>query len=394
MKAAGLVVLAFLGVGCEIPVVPCEALAARLEQCDLSPSQLRCDRLSPESEARLASLLDSSNCEKLRDSNGMVDARACEAFGWDCPSALGTEPERRATQYPIVFVGGIDGRDAFDWNEALLEKVRTTTGARVLHARLPGWASTQERANALFRTLLGVDAEKVNLICYAVGGMDCRYMVSPAGLFASDDPMAGEAAGRVASITTVATPHRGTEVATAALSLATDEVAGDILRTLTGSSDVLDETLRALTPEEMRAFNERVGDAEGVFYQSYAGVSHVLGQALIPTSDEIDRACVGADNEPLFDRHDDTYDAMSEPLWVTAPFAVRAESEGGQDIGGPSDGMVSVESAKWGAFRGCIPADHYDVIGQFGDEGPDPRTGFDSGRFYSDVVNDLARRGF
>ncbi len=31
----------------------------------------------------------------------------------------------------------------------------------------------------------------------------------------------------------------------------------------------------------------------------------------------------------------------------------------------PNDGLVQVDSAKWGEFRGCIPADHADEVGAF-----------------------------
>jgi triacylglycerol lipase len=55
--------------------------------------------------------------------------------------------------------------------------------------------------------------------------------------------------------------------------------------------------------------------------------------------------------------------------------------------------MVSVESAKWGSFRGCIPADHYDVIGQIGHFTRDVRTGFDPIDFYRWVASDLAEQG-
>jgi hypothetical protein len=55
--------------------------------------------------------------------------------------------------------------------------------------------------------------------------------------------------------------------------------------------------------------------------------------------------------------------------------------------------MVSVTSANWGEFRGCVPADHYDLIGQIGDRGIDPSSGFDAAAFYANVAVDLARRG-
>jgi hypothetical protein len=53
-----------------------------------------------------------------------------------------------------------------------------------------------------------------------------------------------------------------------------------------------------------------------------------------------------------------------------------------------------VASARWGNFRGCIPADHYDVVGQIGHNTRDPVTGFDAARFWAFVASDLAERGF
>ena len=35
-----------------------------------------------------------------------------------------------------------------------------------------------------------------------------------------------------------------------------------------------------------------------------------------------------------------------------------------------NDGMVTVQSARWGTFMGCIPADHFDEVGQIAMENP------------------------
>lgn len=59
----------------------------------------------------------------------------------------------------------------------------------------------------------------------------------------------------------------------------------------------------------------------------------------------------------------------------------------------PNDGMVRVESAKWGRFRGCIPADHLDEVGHK-KNGPDARTGFDHVRFYRNVAFELSDLGY
>jgi triacylglycerol lipase len=93
-------------------------------------------------------------------------------------------------------------------------------------------------------------------------------------------------------------------------------------------------------------------------------------------------------------RHPDTRDTMNPLLWLTTSFAGGTLDDHGRLTFSPADGMVSVESAKWGRFRGCLPADHYDVIGQIAHTTPDPMTGFDSARFFAAVVTSLASRGF
>ena len=45
-------------------------------------------------------------------------------------------------------------------------------------------------------------------------------------------------------------------------------------------------------------------------------------------------------------------------------------------------------------FRGCIPADHLDQVGQVRDEGANRRTGFDFIRFYRNIAFDLAAMGY
>ena len=39
-------------------------------------------------------------------------------------------------------------------------------------------------------------------------------------------------------------------------------------------------------------------------------------------------------------------------------------------------------------------ADHADEVGQVGDSGPDPHTGFDHLEFYQSIAGGLAERGF
>ena len=407
MFATSTVALSIALAGCGVPEVSCEYLASQLLTCDLQPARLRCDDLSAERRALIARDLSEGGCATLRDEvTGQMREDACTAFDWKCPPPLGGDVTPAATRYPLLFVAGIDGRPDFDWNRRILDEVADQTGSEVQHVPLAPWATTEVRAGELrvaVQQQLARGHGRVNLICYAVAGLDCRFLVSPQGLFAHDQTLQQQAAAAVASITTVATPHRGTHVAQAALT-ATDAGAGTIWGTLLGADagdgpaggigSGVRATLAGLTNEHVTELSERLADAGGIYYQSWAGVSHVAGLPIFPVELAIRQFCIAADGSPRMVRHPDTRDFMSELLWISAPFAGRSLDASGAVIHSPHDGMVSVDSARWGEFRGCIPADHYDVIGQLGDDGADPNTGFDAARFYTDVASDLSARGF
>jgi triacylglycerol lipase len=120
-------------------------------------------------------------------------------------------------------------------------------------------------------------------------------------------------------------------------------------------------------------------DDPRVYYQSWAGVSSPLG-----LKNPKDRgAC---DDEALGDFR--KADRMNGTLIPMAAIVAR----GTKLV--PNDGMVTVESAKWGEFRGCIPADHLDEVGQTKHDRADARTGFDHVRFYRNLAFELAAMGY
>ena len=75
---------------------------------------------------------------------------------------------------------------------------------------------------------------------------------------------------------------------------------------------------------------------------------------------------------------------------VTCGDIVDAPIAAGYDIlvltSGENDGIVPVSSAPWGDYRGTVPADHFDEVGQVaGATGPN----FDHLEFYRERVRDL-----
>jgi len=189
-------------------------------------------------------------------------------------------------------------------------------------------------------------AERVHLIAHSMGGLDARYLITNLEMHA-----------QVASLTTVSTPHRGTELARFVLQ------QPERLRTWTNDlanwlgATTFDETdadfIRAvteLTPEYLNVeFNPTVPDHPDVAYFSYAG-------------------CTGKG----------TNASISPYLMPFNGMLYQRE--------GINDGFVSRASAMWGTYRGDLDADHVmQVATPLGF-----KTTFDTNGFYTQVVHELA----
>jgi triacylglycerol lipase len=217
----------------------------------------------------------------------------------------------------------------------------------------------------------------LNLIGHSQGGLDARVIASPRGLAYGD---------RIASVTTVGAPHRGSKVADASLGLLPgvpasqlDAMTHSFLMLLEdGFYDVKsDPHLFAQATEMTEAymagtFNPEYGDDPRVHYASYAGRTNL---------EDGRGACDGSliPNDP-------TQKDVAQPMLTPTATFLEASGE-------PSDGLVPVESARWGEFMGCIPADHLKEVGLFVN-GADPVSGFDHLAFFRDVVFRLRASGY
>ena len=77
--------------------------------------------------------------------------------------------------------------------------------------------------------------------------------------------------------------------------------------------------------------------------------------------------------------------AVAEPVFVaTSPNPLFPDA---------NDGLVTVQSARWGTFLGCVPADHLDEVGQIAHLLPDLISGFDHKQLYRRIVDTLHRDG-
>jgi triacylglycerol lipase len=265
--------------------------------------------------------------------------------------------------FVVVDHDGVAVEYWFGIKEALEAK-----GTKVLVARVPGFGSIEERSQKLNhfisrevemlrddsvervyneknqskKTFQEDDKKmKVNLIAHSMGGLDSRYLISELE----------KQNYEIVSLTTVSTPHRGSEMADFVVDLAEkfpQKVA-------------LPPSFNQLTTEYLKGFNERVKDDPNVHYFSYG--------------------------------------AEFKPAWYNVFYASWSIIN---SKAGDNDGMVSVESSKWGTYLGTLMnVDHLDLINWTnaikravgvitpGSNGPE----IDSVALYLDIADNLAKRG-
>ncbi|MBV1861433.1 MAG: alpha/beta fold hydrolase, partial [Nannocystaceae bacterium] len=267
-------------VGAEETSVCAEAQAA-VETClgaAAEPPAGTCEGDQVEIAQELLAGIDTAGCEGVPQ--GKEDSLLCAALLWDplgwCdepPAALGPEPEGTATQYPIILAHGFNTSTTNFWRFNDVDVALIEDGHDVMLGSVPPFDTPQVRAGFLAdqidELLARSGKEQVNLVCFSMGGIDCRYLVSPDGLGYAD---------KVASVTTISAPHRGTYVADVAVGLLPDEddaEAIDAIATLFGRtfSEVADDShivagLQAMSERGMAEFNAAIFDAPGVMYQS------------------------------------------------------------------------------------------------------------------------------
>ena len=129
--------------------------------------------------------------------------------------------------YPIVLAHGVCRFDVL-WNQVLrvddsddpridnlhyfkgIRTMLTAKGYRVYHSRGAWAADVNTRADDLKQNVQRIlnesQAEKVNIIAHSMGGLDARHM-----LF--NDRGQGKIHARIASLTTISTPHEGSPFA-------------------------------------------------------------------------------------------------------------------------------------------------------------------------------------
>lgn len=267
------------------------------------------------------------------------------------------------TKYPILMLHGVGFRDLkwpLYWGR--IPGVLSGMGAELFYGQQDSWARVEDNAKtvkARIRQILDeTGAEKVNIIAHSKGGLEARMAASSLGM-----------GGQIASITTIGTPHWGSKTIDRLLK-APDSLFNIAAFAVDNWIGLIGDTkpdffavCRDFSTAWAEQFNRANPDVPGVYYQSFAGVMR----------------------SPL-----------SDVNLSTANLIVKL-------IEGENDGLVSVESARWGErftqLRGRTNrgVSHYDEI----DFRRAPLSAKDDGDgvadicgVYRQIVTDLAARGF
>ncbi len=261
------------------------------------------------------------------------------------------------TRYPVLLVHGIGYRDdikIYPYWRNIPDSLKAR-GAKVFLSNHNAIGTHEQNAYQIKKRineiLAETNAEKINIIAHSKGGIDSRYMISHLKM-----------ADKVASLTTIATPHRGAILSNYLMEKVYDfriknlvVGVGNIYARMLGDKDPkLFIAAIQLTPDYMKKFNQQVKDNPAVYYQSFGG-------------------CISAVYPGLIGR---------------SKYKMIYRSEG------ENDGVVSVQSYKWGNFRGIVSAgnkigvSHLEIIGQ------ENGAGFDYVKFFNWLVADLKKMGF
>lgn len=274
----------------------------------------------------------------------------------DSVRAVRAESDFCGTKYPLIMVHGVGFRDLKYFNYwGRIPRELTRYGAAVYYGNQEAMGTIADNAEdirkKIYEVLEETGCDKVNIIAHSKGGLDARYAVSKLGM-----------GPYVASLTTVCTPHRGCRFVDYACRLP-ERLYRFVARCFDAAfrrfgdrkPDFYTATHQFSTSDSER-FNLEVPNAKGVYYQSYASIMRCVVSDLL--------------------------------LWL--PYCLIYPLEG------PNDGLVSIESAKWGQFREVFKSSnlrgisHGDVI----DLRREDYKGFDVVECFVQIVSDLRERGF
>lgn len=289
--------------------------------------------------------------------------------------------------YPIVLAHGMGGFGTLKglditYFNGIKDDLEKAGESQIFVTLVSPYETSEVRAQQLATQIDAILSKtgktKVNLIGHSQGGMDARILASPGGLGYGD---------RLASVTTVATPNHGSRIADIVLKIVPSD-ATTFTQLINAIAQLLERAvyevqsdaklhaqLEQISEHYMEtSFNVKYVDDPRVNYYSYAGRTD------------------GLDGRPDCDTglYPDDPTKLDDAQIFIKPMSLYLQA----GLKKPNDGLVTVQSARWGTFMQCVPADHMSEVGQINLSGPDPRSGFDHLQFWRSIVSRVRGYGY
>ncbi len=218
------------------------------------------------------------------------------------------------TKYPVVLIHGAGFRDRKYLNYwGRIPKALMNNGCSIFYGHQDSWATIENNAiiikNRIEKIIEETGTEKVNLIAHSKGGLESRYVISSLDM-----------SSKIASLTTIATPHHGSKTMVVIFKLP--------------------KVLLRLVSVFTNLWFRMLGDAKPDFY-------NVCGQFTTDFAEKFNN-----DNPDSLDVYYQSYAAvmnnsLSDMFMLIPHFVVNL-------IEGENDGLVTPKSAAWTNFRGVF----------------------------------------
>ena len=255
-------------------------------------------------------------------------------------------------QYPIVLVHGMLAKDFF-----FLPAFRYIADYLRNH-HIPVYVTNQDGVGLIANNAAQLKEEisailekegcaKVNIIAHSKGGVDSRYMISRLDM-----------GDKVASLTTLSSPHKGSQLSATLLKLPgfLKKIIAGTVNAFYSAFDDSNPDLHGLGVElatdSMAVFNESVPNDPRVYYQSFS--------ALTP---------------------------KKVPLLLKLPYRFTHRCEKCD-----TDGIVSVSSSQWGKYQGHFGdgIDHLKMVSIYGGK----KKLREVSALYLQIIHQLSDMGF
>lgn len=258
------------------------------------------------------------------------------------------------TKYPIVLVHGIAIKDfLFVKSFGQIDRILRIEGFSVYKSKIDGFGTIENNANKLKEEIENIlkeyNVDKVNIIAHSKGGLDCKYLIQNLGM---ED--------KVASLTTLCTPYKGSPIASGIL-----KAPRWILKFIAFWINLWYRIFGDKKPDCLKVCEELAQTPN-------------IEEETIKISDKV--YCQSYSSKMKRSRDDFI---MGIPLMFSRYF------ENGKD----SDGLVPVDSAKMGEYKGDAMDDsisHSEII----DFMVKKKKRDKIYAFYSGICEDLKNRGF